>query len=129
MPEWLTRSKIKNVIVVGEVPDAQEFIQSKAISIAPLFSGSGIRIKIVESMATGKAVISTTVGAEGIHYTDGKDILIANTAEEFLKAAEFLFANPAKTKEIGDNARKLIREKHNNEKIIQTLISFYREIL
>ena len=129
MPQWLSKLKIPNVEVVGEVPDAQEFIQSKSISIAPLFSGSGIRIKIIESMAMGKAVISTKIGAEGIHYTDGKNILIANTAEEFSKAATFLYKNPAKSKEIGENARKLILEKHNNEKIIQNLISFYREIL
>ena len=129
MPQWLSNLNRHNVEVVGEVPDAQEFIQSKAISIAPLFSGSGIRIKIIESMAMGKAVISTKIGAEGIHYTDGKDILIANTAEEFLKASEFLYQNPAKSKEIGENARTLIFEKHNSEKIIQTLISFYQEIL
>ena len=129
MPQWLSKLKIPNVEVVGEVPDAQEFIQSKAISIAPLFSGSGIRIKIIESMAMGKAVISTKIGAEGIHYTDGQNILIANTAEEFAKAASYLYENPAKSKEIGENARKLILEKHNSEKIIQTLISFYQEIL
>lgn len=129
MPQWLSQLKLTKVEIVGEVPDAQEFIQSKAISIAPLFSGSGIRIKIIESMAMGKAVISTTIGAEGIHYTDGKDILIANTAEEFLKAAEYLYHNPEKRKEIGGNARKLILAKHDNKKIIQTLISFYREIL
>ena len=80
-------------------------------------------------MAMGKAVISTKIGAEGIHYTDGKNILIANTAEEFLKAITQLYKNPAKSKEIGENASKLIFEKHNNEKITQTLISFYREIL
>ena len=129
MPQWLSKLKMPNVEVVGEVPDAQEFIQSKAISIAPLFSGSGIRIKIIESMAMGKAVISTKIGAEGIHYTDGQNILIANTAEEFAKAATYLYENPAKSKEIGENARKLILEKHNSEKIIQTLISFYQEIL
>ncbi len=129
MPQWLSKLKVPNVEVVGEVPDAQEFIQSKSISIAPLFSGSGIRIKIIESMAMGKAVISTKIGAEGIHYTDGKNILIANTAEEFSKAATFLYENPEKSKEIGENARKLILEKHNNEKIIQNLISFYQEIL
>jgi len=129
MPQWLNKLETPNVEVLGEVPDAQEFIQSKAISIAPLFSGSGIRIKIIESMAMGKAVISTKIGAEGIHYTDGKNILIANTAEEFLKAITQLYKNPAKSKEIGENASKLIFEKHNNEKITQTLISFYREIL
>ena len=129
MPPWLSKLKVPNVEVVGEVPDAKQFIRSKSISIAPLFSGSGIRIKIIESMTLGKAVISTKVGAEGIHYTNGKNILIADTAEDFYKAVKTLFENPSQSKEIGENARQLILEKHNNEKIIQTLISFYREIL
>jgi len=129
MPAWLNKLTVHNVEVVGEVPDAQEFIQSKAISIAPLFSGSGIRIKIIESMAMGKAVISTKIGAEGIHYTDGENIMIADTAEAFLKATEYLYRHPEKSAEIGANARKLIFEKHNSKKIIQNLISFYREIL
>jgi glycosyltransferase involved in cell wall biosynthesis len=80
-------------------------------------------------MAMGKAVISTTIGAEGIHYTNGKDILIADTVDAFSKAIEYLYKNPTKSKEIGENARKLILEKHNSEKLIRRLISFYREIL
>ncbi len=129
MPGWLSELRQPNVQVVGEVPDAQEFILSKAISIAPLFSGSGIRIKIIESMALGRAVISTSIGAEGIACTHGRDILIADTAEEFCEAAEMLYKNQKLRKEIGENARKLILEKHNSKKIIQTLISFYQEIL
>ncbi|MCF6169483.1 MAG: glycosyltransferase family 4 protein [Bacteroidales bacterium] len=129
MPDWLVKLKTPNVVVVGEVPDAGQFILSKTISIAPLFSGSGIRIKIIESMALGKAVVSTKVGAEGIHYTDGQNIMIADTAEDFYRTVKSLYENPSRSKEIGSNARQLILEKHDNKKIIQTLISFYREIL
>ena len=129
MPARFKRLSQKNVVVLGEVPDARAFILSKSISIAPLFSGSGVRIKIMESMALGKAVVSTSTGAEGIACTHGKDILIADTADDFAKAVSFLYTHPAKAEELGKNARKLMETKHDNRKIIGELERFYEEIL
>lgn len=129
MPDWLINLKTKNIEVVGEVNDAAEFILSKSISIAPLLSGSGIRIKIVESMALGRAVVATSVGAEGINCTHGENIMIADTPDEFVKAIEHLYKNPDVCKETGKKAQELIQKEHNTEKIIQRLVAFYREIL
>lgn len=129
MPEWIRNLQLKNVIVVGEVPDAREFIEEKSISIAPLLSGSGIRIKIIESMSLGKAVVSTSIGAEGISYTNGHDIYIADTAESFFDSIKILYSNPDKTKQIGENARQLISKYHDSKKIIRQLVQFYAKIL
>ncbi len=129
MPSWLSDLKSDQIEVVGEVPDAYGFIQSKLILIAPLFSGSGIRIKIIESMAMGKAVISTTIGAEGINYTKGVNILIADDADEFVLAIKTLYLDPEKAKVMGKEAQKLIFRDHNTPKIIQQLVGFYRDIL
>lgn len=129
MPEWLNSLNLRNVEVVGEVPDAADFIKSKSISIAPLLSGSGIRIKIIESMALGKAVISTTIGAEGINYISGENIMIADSKEEFLSAINKLYQNPELSINIGKSAQSLIRKEHNTQKIILRLVAFYREIL
>ncbi len=129
MPRWLTELKEKNVVVLGEVPNARDFIISKSISIAPLFSGSGIRIKIIESMCLGKAVISTKTGAEGIEYADGESVLLATTAEDFVSAIARLYENPVEAANLGKNARKLMEAKHDNRKIIGQLEAFYREIL
>lgn len=129
MPRWLTELKERNVVVLGEVPDAREFIIPKSISIAPLFSGSGVRIKIIESMCLGKAVISTKTGAEGIEYADGESILLAGTAEDFVSAIALLYENPEKAVNLGKNARRLMEAKHDNRKIIGQLEAFYREIL
>lgn len=129
MPGWLTRLNQENVEVVGEVPDASEFVLSKSISIAPLLSGSGIRIKIIESMSKGRAVISTSVGAEGINISSGENIMIADTPEAFYKAAKWLYENPEACKKMGEKAKRLIGEEHDTSKIIQRLVSFYREIL
>lgn len=128
-PDWLKNAKLNNVVVVGEVPDAFEFIASKTISLAPLFSGSGIRIKIIESMAMGKTVIATKVGAEGINYTDGKNILIANTKKEFFKAIKKLYNNPELSSNIGLNARKLVMCEHNIKDTSIQLEDFYNTLL
>ena len=70
MPEWLTALNNPSVDVIGEVPDAKEFVANHDVAIVPLLAGSGIRIKIIESMAMGKTVITTRVGAEGILYDE-----------------------------------------------------------
>jgi glycosyltransferase involved in cell wall biosynthesis len=129
MSRWLSELNEKNVMVMGEIPDACDFILSKSISIAPLFSGSGVRIKIVESMCLGKAVISTKTGAEGIEYTDGKNILLAGTAEDFVSAIARLYENPKEAVKLGKNARRLMEVNHDNRKIIEQLKVFYQEIL
>lgn len=129
MPEWIEELKKENVEVIGEVNDAQEFINSKAIMIVPLFSGSGIRIKIIEGMALSKAIISTEIGAEGINYTYGKDILIANTPEEFLKAIDKFVSDQKYCEKIGINARKLIENDYDLSKITQKLLAFYQRVL
>ena len=129
MPQWLLNLNEENVMVLGEVPDAREFILSKSISIAPLFSGSGVRIKIIESMSLGKAVIATKTGAEGIEYTHDENILLADTSEDFTSAIARLYENPGEAVRLGKNARSLIEAKHDNRKIIGQLEGFYREIL
>jgi len=129
MPRWLLNLKMENIIVAGEVPDARAFILSKSTGIVPLFSGSGVRIKIIESMALGKAVVSTRTGAEGIAYTDGENILIADTAMEFVSAISRLYKNPGEEIRVGQNARRFVETKYDNRKIIGELQAFYREIL
>jgi glycosyltransferase involved in cell wall biosynthesis len=129
MPQWLLELNAPNIEVVGEVPDAREFIESKAVMIVPLFSGSGIRIKIIEGMALGKPIISTGIGAEGIDYTAGKNILVADTPDEFLAAVDKCFSDKSLCDNLGKNARQLIEDKYRLEKVIEKLEGFYRRVL
>ena len=129
MPDWLKNINEEGVHVAGEVPDAYEFMGKYTISLAPLLSGSGIRIKIIESMALGKAVVATTVGAEGIACGHGKEIMLADTPQAFAGAVEKLWKDPEYCKEVGKNAAALIARDHDNEKIIEKLTAFYGEIL
>lgn len=129
MPGWLTHLNMKNVEVVGEVDNALDFIESKAIGIVPLFSGSGIRIKIIEGMAMGKAVVSTTIGAEGINVESGRNIMLADDPEAFYGAVKKCVDDQNFCESLGKEARELIRNQHDNEKLIQKLEAFYHSIL
>ena len=129
MPEELLRLEMEGVRVLGEVPDATYFITSKQINVVPLLSGSGIRVKIIEAMSAGKAVVTTTMGAEGIGCTDGKDVLIANTPEQFVEQLQRCVDNPDFRKQIGCNAARLIAEQYSNEHLTQQLLVFYDKIL
>ena len=129
MPESLLKAEYPNVSVVGEVPDAMYFIESKKINIVPLLSGSGIRVKIIEAMSVGKTVISTSIGAEGIDYTDGKNILIANTPDEFVKQIKRCLEDDEFCSQIGRNAYDLVANHYNNDLLTKKLISFYSKLI
>ncbi len=118
-----------NVTIHGEVDDAYQFINDCDIMVTPLFSGSGIRIKIVESMLHGKPVITTKIGAEGINYRDKHDIIIANNAEEFIDAIHLLIENNDLRKIIGKNAHELIHLEHNTALITPRLVAFYNSLI
>jgi len=128
MPDWLTTMKNPNVDVVGEVPDAKAFVADHDVAIVPLLSGSGIRIKIIESMAMGKTVITTRVGAEGILYDEEVNIIIAENKAKMVEAIRTLHENPEIAVRIGQAARKLVEETYDNRKIIARLLMFYEEI-
>lgn len=128
MPKWLTKTKKKNVVVVGEVPDAHEFVNQHNIAVVPLLSGSGMRIKIIESMALGKTVITTLVGAEGIQYSEFENIIIAENVPKLVENISRLYNHPEEAEAIGLNARRLVEELYDNKKIINRLEIFYNEI-
>ncbi|MDY0217467.1 MAG: glycosyltransferase family 4 protein [Bacteroidales bacterium] len=118
----------ETTFIHGEVDDALQFMANHDVMIVPLWSGSGVRIKIIEAFLMEKAVISTTVGAEGLNYTNGTDIFIADNADAFSESIQTLLKNAENCEKIGKNARKLISDFHNNELIINKLIDFYKEL-
>lgn len=128
MPQWMLRLQIPGVVVVGEVEDARKFIGSKGIMIVPLFSGSGIRIKIIEGMAAAKPIISTSLGAEGIRYINGENILIANAPCEFFDMLSLCLHDATRSQIIGQNARKLVETVYNRKLIIDRLVGFYNQL-
>lgn len=128
MPKWLLKLKKRNVNIVGEVPDAKEFVKNNDIAVVPLLSGSGIRIKIIESMAMGKTVVTTMVGAEGIQYSEYENIIIADSPSKMVEVICKIVKEPQEAQRIGCNARRLVEDIYDNKKIIERLLLFYDEI-
>ena len=122
--EWLKKT-IPNVTIHGEVEDAREFITAHPIMIVPLLSGSGMRVKILESMALSRVTITTTLGLEGIDAEADTEVLIADTAEDFVRQISFCMDNADALPQIGTQARAFIEEHFDNKKIAARLLEFY----
>jgi Glycosyltransferase len=122
MPAGIRARKDTQTEVVGEVDDFIEFSLSKNIMIVPLLSGGGIRIKILEAMALGKTIISTSLGAEGIGVKSGKELWIADTKEEFMDAIRVCFGNPSIAKQIGNQAKTFVLQHYKMDSIYSDLI-------
>lgn len=119
----------ENLIVEGEVFDAVEFMNSKAIMIVPLISGTGMRVKIIEGMAMKRCIIATSTAAEGINCEHGKDILIADSADEFYRSILQCIVNPHRWREIGENARKTVEKNHEISNVAQRMMDIYHELI
>lgn len=129
MPAWLLNHHQKNVVVIGEVKDAQAFINQNSIMVVPLFAASGMRIKIIEGLSLGKLVIATSIAAEGIAYEDGEHIIIANTKEEFAAAIVKYSKNTSEQKRIAKNGRELIESNYDNRLIVNNLAKFFKQLI
>ena len=129
MPGYFYKGNWKNVRVVGEVADSVLFMSSKQIMIVPLLSGSGIRIKILEAMSLSKTVVATTIAAEGIMYENGKNIIIADTPQEFAQAVKKLTQDKDYCKQIGQNAYELIKSRYNTNIVASEIIDGYNYVL
>ena len=105
--------------------DAKNFMLDHTVMIVPLFAGSGIRVKIVEGMALGKTIISTTQGAEGLNCTHMENIIIANTAEEIYKAILLCAEDTVLCERIGENARNLAIDYYDMNKVGGNVLKFY----
>jgi polysaccharide biosynthesis protein PslH len=128
LPEWMNESTSHGIKIVGEVVNAFEFMQSKTVMIVPLLSGSGMRVKIIEGMACRNAIITSTVGAEGINCSNGKNILIADSAKEWIECMTNCIENPGICAEIGNNAVTLVKEEYDNDSITTKLTQFFSRI-
>jgi len=117
------------VAVTGFVEDLRPHLASAAAIVVPLRLGGGTRLKIVEGMAMRKAIVSTTLGAEGIEAAPGQDLLIADQPDEFAASVVRLLDDPALAERIGAAARKLAVEKYAWSAAGAALDGFYRRIL
>lgn len=105
------------VRITGTVPDIRPWLWGSKVSIVPLRVGGGTRLKIYEAMAAGIPVVSTTVGAEGLEYTDGENILIADSPEQFADGCVRLLSDPDLARRISGNARDLVASRFSWDRV------------
>lgn len=128
MPERFKLLNIKGVKVVGEVDNADAYMQENGLLIIPLLSGSGMRVKVMEGMALGKCIISTSKGMEGIEAIANKHFILANTPQEFKDAIIFYTHNLEEADKIGAEARKFALATFDNVRIVKQLEQFTRQL-
>lgn len=127
-PNSILNWKYPGVNVLGEVDDASEFIEQHAIMLVPLFAGSGIRIKILEGLAHKQAILSTSIGAQGLELKDGKHILIADSKEEFCSQLKKLVNDKLLRDKLSENGFKQFEENYSLETIKNKWINFYQSM-
>jgi polysaccharide biosynthesis protein PslH len=128
MPERYRKINARNVRIVPEVNDGKEFYHQHDILVVPLLSGSGLRIKIIEGMAYGKAIVSTSVGAEGIPIENGKNILIADKADDFANAVIKVLKDQELKARLEREALLLSEREFDNKCVVSELIGFYKAL-
>jgi len=101
------------VEVTGRVDDVRPFMEQAAVYIVPLRIGGGTRLKIFEAMAMGKAVVSTTVGAEGLPVVNGEHLLLADEPRSFARAIVRLIRDQDQRERLGDAARRLVLARYD----------------
>lgn len=109
-PRVLALADSGRVVVTGSVPDVRPYIERAAVFIVPLRVGGGTRLKIYEAMAMERAVVSTTIGAEGLPLRDGEEIVLADDADTFAAAVVSLLDDPGRAARIGDAAARRVRD-------------------
>ena len=128
MPEQFHKLSSLNIVAHGEVPSSSEFMDKYTVLVSPLISGSGVRIKIIEAMAIGKVVLSTTVSAEGSGAEDGEHLLIADNADEYISQIKRLKDEEGLLSKLSQNARAFALDNFQNKNVIAKLIAYYKAL-
>lgn len=117
----------KGVEVTGWVPDTRPYVADAAVYVVPLRMGSGTRLKVLEAMAMGKAIVSTSRGVEGIDLVPGRDALIADSPQDLARSVVSLLRNPDRRRALGQSARTLAQSKYDWRQIIPTFERVYKD--
>ncbi len=117
----------RNVIVTGFVEDVREYFARGTVFVVPLRIGSGMRLKILQAMAMGRPVVSTSIGAEGIRVTNRQDILLADRADLFAQHIIQLITSSDFRVRIGDNARQVASNFYSWPRTVDMLETIYAQ--
>lgn len=117
-----------NVILTGLLPDVRPWLARAWVSVVPIQQGGGTRLKILEAMAAGVPVVTTTKGAQGLAARHEEHLLIADSADAFAAAVLRLLRDPALRQRLADNARQLVRERYDWSAILPSFLDLVEEV-
>ena len=120
---------MEGVVVTGRVPEIKPYFAEATVFVVPLRIGSGTRLKILEALAMGKAVVSTSVGAEGLALRDGEEILLADEPDTFADAVTRLLTDRDLRQKIGANGRVRVEQDYDWHSIAEKLHTVYESLL
>jgi polysaccharide biosynthesis protein PslH len=128
-PLSLLQLRLPNVTVHGEISDAIEFISKHSAMIVPLFSGSGMRVKIVEGMVMGKVIITTSLGKEGIDGQHKEHLLVANNVNDFIESIDYCINHPAEALRIGQKAQERATSQFDGQLAAKQVLDIYEKLM
>ncbi|MEJ5297382.1 MAG: glycosyltransferase family 4 protein [Armatimonadota bacterium] len=127
-PEVTALSNLPGVEVVGRVPEVVPYYTSSRVVVAPLRIGSGIKGKIVEAMAFGRPVVTTSIGAEGMDLTPGVNVFVQDSAEGFAEAVSLLLGHPEQARAVGLAGRALAEQRYSKRAARERIVQIYEEV-
>ena len=127
-PEMRAVGARDGIIIAGPVNKIEPFYRQAAICVVPLLAGSGTRLKILEAMALGRPVVSTTVGCEGLDVRAGRHLAIADEPAALADAIVRLLRDPARARQMAWQARALVESRYDWNGIAEALDAIYSEI-
>ncbi len=119
----------RDIVFLGELEDEREILQIGRVFIVPLWIVAGARIKILTAWAVGIPVVATSLAAEGLHYTNHHDILIADDPQSFAEAIDSLFDSPELAAKLIENGRTLIKKHYSSECAAEQYARAYHAII
>ena len=120
--QWKARMEsAPGVEVHGSVPSIKPFLEKASVVVVPLRAGGGTRLKILEALAMEKAVVSTSIGAEGLEIVPGEDFLVASSPGEWVSAIHGLAASPTRRAALGASGRRRIEPRYGWDGLSQKL--------
>jgi glycosyltransferase involved in cell wall biosynthesis len=128
-PPWLTRGSWRGVTVTGRVPDVTPYLDRAAVVVAPVDTGGGLRVKVLEALAHGKALVASPLAVEGIALIDGRQYLRADGESAFSDAVALLLEDERRRIELGHAAREWAEANLGWEGTVAAYEALYGELL
>ena len=129
VPRVRALARRPGVRVVGRVHDTVPYLHGSAVAVVPLRAGSGSRLKVLEAMATGTPLVSTTIGVEGLDVEPGRHFVAADGPVEYADAIVDLLGDPARRRQLADEGRRLVERQYGWPAAVEQLAAVHEQTI